>query len=55
MVSIKDATQSAILFATDALGKEGAKEIRLEEVDSAIIDSRDCWLITLSVLDRDAH
>ena len=44
MVTIKQAVESALLFAADTLGLERAKGARLEEVDSP----EDVWLITLS-------
>lgn len=44
MVTIKQAVDSALGFAAEALGVERAKGARLEEVDS----TTDAWLITLS-------
>lgn len=44
VVTIKQAVESALLFAVDMLGLERAKGARVEEVDS----TADAWLITLS-------
>ena len=43
-MTIKQAVDSALGFAAEALGVERAKGARLEEVDS----TTDAWLITLS-------
>ena len=43
-MTIKQAVESALLFAADTLGVERARGARLEEVDS----TTDTWLITLS-------
>jgi hypothetical protein len=53
MASIKEASESAIAFAQQALGNDRIKGARLEEVESVEIDGKDCWLITLSMLDPD--
>ena len=55
MVSIKEATKSAIVFARGALGSQRTKGIRLEEVESAVLDGKDAWLITLSMIIPDAE
>ena len=44
MVTIKQAVESALLFAADTLGVERARGARLEEVDSTTYT----WQITLS-------
>ena len=49
MISIKEATRNASIFAVDALGQERVKDLRLEEVESATADGIDTWLITLSM------
>lgn len=50
MVSIKEATENAIAFARAALGPERTAGIRLEEVESTVVDGEDVWLITLSMV-----
>jgi hypothetical protein len=55
VVSIKEATGSAIAFAREALGPERTTGIRLEEVESTIVDGEDAWLITLSMAIPAAH
>lgn len=50
MVSLKEATQSAIAFAREALGPERTVGVRLEEVESTTVDEGDVWLITLSMV-----
>lgn len=50
MVSVKEATERAMAFALEALGPERTIGIRLEEVESTTVDSKDAWLITLSML-----
>ena len=47
-MEIKNAVASAIVFATDALGTDRTRDIRLEEVESSLVDGRPIWLITLS-------
>jgi hypothetical protein len=47
-MEIKDAAGIAIAFARDSLGPERTANIRLEEVESSIVDGRPVWLITLS-------
>jgi hypothetical protein len=53
MVSIKEATENAIAFASAALGPERTTGIRLEEVESTRVASQDAWLITLSMISPD--
>jgi hypothetical protein len=53
MVSVKIAAQKAMDFAQDALGAERTAGLRLEEVESTTVDSKDAWLITLSMLSAD--
>lgn len=48
MVDIKRATADAIEFAKGALGPERTVAIRLEEIESSVVDGREVWLITLS-------
>ena len=48
MVDIKRATANAIDFATSALGPDRTVAIRLEEIESSVVDGREVWLITLS-------
>ena len=50
MVSIKEATASAIAFAEEALGPERTIGVRLEEVESTTVNGQDAWLITLSMI-----
>jgi len=47
-MEIKDAAGKAIAFATESLGHDRTKGIRLEEVESSSVDGRPVWLITLS-------
>ena len=49
MVSIKEATENAIAIARAAHGPELTAGIRLEEVESTVVDGEDSWLITLSM------
>lgn len=49
MVSVKEATEKALVFATDLLGSERVTSARLEEVESANYGSEDVWPITLSL------
>jgi hypothetical protein len=51
MVSIKEASDSAMAFARVVLGSERTADARLEEVVSASVDGEDAWLITLSIPD----
>lgn len=53
MVSIKEATASAIAFAEEALGPERTIGVRLEEVESTTVNGQDAWLITLSMIHSD--
>lgn len=48
MIEIKTAVASAIEFAKSLLDPERAADIRLEEVDSSIVEGRAVWLVTLS-------
>lgn len=53
-MEIKDAVRNAIAFARESLGPERTANIRLEEIESSIVDGRPVWLITLSsVLEPD--
>jgi len=49
MVSIKQATMAAREFARSVLEPDQFKTLRLEEVDSSLVDGKPVWLITLSV------
>jgi hypothetical protein len=51
MVTIKEATQSAISFARESLGPERTENLLLEEIESSIEDGVDVWRITLSMPD----
>lgn len=48
MVDIKTAVGNAMDFAKASLGAERTTDLRLEEIESSNIDSREAWLITLS-------
>jgi hypothetical protein len=48
MVDIKAAVANAINFARGSLGSERTADIRLEEIESASVDRKAVWLITLS-------
>ena len=48
MVDIKAAVTSAIDFAKSSLGPNRTADIRLEEVESSVVDGTPVWLITLS-------
>lgn len=50
MVDVKSAVANAIQFAKVSLGPERTAGIRLEEVESASIDGKQAWLITLSAI-----
>jgi hypothetical protein len=50
MASIKEATESAVAFAREALGPERTAGARLEEVQSTRVHGKDAWLITLSMI-----
>ena len=41
MVTIKEATRNAMEFAVEALGEKRTIDMRLEEVESVIIDGQD--------------
>jgi hypothetical protein len=47
-MEIEHAVQSAKAFASKSLGPERTANIRLEEIESSLIDGRAVWLITLS-------
>ena len=49
MVSVKQATAAARAFARDVLEPDQAGDLRLEEVESGIVNGSDAWLITLSM------
>ena len=49
MVSIKEASKNAMVFAREALGPQRVRSARLEEVESTTVDGEDAWLITLSM------
>ena len=53
MVSIKEATENAIVFALAALGPARTTDIRLEEVESTKVAGQDAWLMTLSMISPD--
>jgi hypothetical protein len=48
MVDIKLAVERAKRFARDALGVEWLADVRLEEIESSIVNGEPVWLITLS-------
>jgi hypothetical protein len=50
MASIKEATESALTFAREALGPERTAGAQLEEVQSTRVHGKDAWLITLSMI-----
>jgi hypothetical protein len=45
----KDAVQSATAFAIESLGPQRATDIRLEELETSVLDRKPIWLITLSI------
>jgi hypothetical protein len=47
-MEIDQAIQSAMAFAAKSLGPERTANIRLEEVESSVVDGKPVWLITLS-------
>jgi hypothetical protein len=47
-MEIKDAVKAAIAFATATLGQDRLAGLRLEEIESSIVNGRAVWLITLS-------
>jgi hypothetical protein len=49
MSSIKEATESAMSFAREALGPERILDLCLEEVESTTVDDKEAWLVTLSM------
>lgn len=42
------AVKNAIAFAAKSLGPERTSNIRLEEIESSMVDGKPVWLITLS-------
>jgi hypothetical protein len=54
MVTVPEATRSAMAFARAALGEERTKGLQLEEIESGTEGSVDVWRITLSMADSDA-
>jgi glycine cleavage system aminomethyltransferase T len=50
MVSLKQAVENAMTFATSVLGQERASDLRLEEVETDRLDGQPVWQITLSML-----
>lgn len=53
MVDIKTAVENAIRFARNSPGPERTLKVRLEEIESTILDGRPVWMITLSSLSSD--
>jgi hypothetical protein len=51
MVTIKEATQSAMAFAQESLGEGRTAYLQLEEIESAKEGPQDVWRITLSMPD----
>jgi hypothetical protein len=47
-MDIEHAVQSAKAFASKSLGAERTANIRLEEIESSLVDGKPVWLITLS-------
>ncbi len=47
-MEIDQAVQSAKAFASKSLGPERTANIRLEEIESSVVDGKPVWLITLS-------
>jgi hypothetical protein len=47
-MDIDQAVQSAKAFASKSLGAERTANIRLEEIESTVVDGKPVWLITLS-------
>jgi hypothetical protein len=47
-MEIDHAVQSAKAFASKSLGPERTENIRLEEIESSVVDGKSVWLITLS-------
>lgn len=47
-MDINHAVQSAKAFAAESLGAERTANIRLEEIESSVVDGKPVWLITLS-------
>ena len=45
---IDQAVRNARVFALQSLGQARTENIRLEEIESSVIDSKPVWLITLS-------
>jgi len=49
MATIQEATAAAIQFAVSTLGKDRTQGLRLEEVESGLVDGEEVWLVTLSM------
>ena len=49
MATIPEATAAAIQFAVSTLGKDRTQGLRLEEVESGLVDGEEVWLVTLSM------
>jgi hypothetical protein len=47
-MDIDHAVQSAKAFASKSLGAERTTNIRLEEIESSVVDGKPVWQITLS-------
>ena len=50
MATVKEAVQSAVEFAQETLGPARTVNLQLEEVESGVVDGKDSWLITLSMI-----
>jgi len=50
VATIKDAVQSAMIFAQETLGTDRTAGLLLEEVESGNVNGEDAWLITLSMM-----
>ena len=48
MIEIKTAVANATDFAKNLLDGERSADIRLEEIDSSVVDGNAVWLVTLS-------
>lgn len=49
MATLQEAVKSAMQFAQATLGEERARDLRLEEIESATTADGPAWLITLSM------
>jgi hypothetical protein len=47
-MDIDQAVRNAIAFAIKSLGPERTASIRLEEIESSVVEGKAVWLITLS-------